>query len=45
MRDGGAFPPSEPAVPKIRLRGLRKAFGAKQVLDGVDLDVRAGIRW
>ena len=32
-----------PAVtPKIRLRGLRKAFGPKQVLDGVDLDVAAG---
>jgi phospholipid/cholesterol/gamma-HCH transport system ATP-binding protein len=30
------------AVPKIRVRGLRKAFGAKQVLDGVDLDVMAG---
>jgi len=29
-------------VPKIRLRGLRKAFGTKQVLDGVDLDVPAG---
>ena len=29
-------------LPKIRLRGLRKAFGAKQVLDGVDLDVAAG---
>ena len=29
-------------VPKIRLRGLRKAFGAKQVLDGVDLDVMPG---
>jgi phospholipid/cholesterol/gamma-HCH transport system ATP-binding protein len=28
-------------TPKIRLRGLRKAFGEKQVLDGVDLDVRA----
>jgi len=28
-------------VPKIRLRGLRKAFGSKVVLDGVDLDVRA----
>ncbi len=25
--------------PKIRIRGLRKAFGPKQVLDGVDLDV------
>ena len=29
-------------VPKIRIRGLRKAFGAKQVLDGVDLDVWPG---
>jgi phospholipid/cholesterol/gamma-HCH transport system ATP-binding protein len=29
------------AVPKIRIRGLRKAFGSKQVLDGVDLDVMA----
>jgi len=26
-------------TPKIRIRGLRKAFGAKVVLDGVDLDV------
>ena len=31
-----------PEVPKIRLRGLRKAFGAKQVLDGVDIEVPAG---
>ena len=30
------------SVPKIRMRGVRKAFGAKQVLDGVDLDVGAG---
>lgn len=29
-------------VPKIRLRGLAKAFGSKRVLDGVDLDVPAG---
>ncbi|MBP0446605.1 ATP-binding cassette domain-containing protein [Roseomonas sp. SSH11] len=29
-------------TPKIRLRGLRKAFGSKQVLDGVDLDVMPG---
>lgn len=29
------------AAPKIRLRGVRKSFGAKRVLDGVDLDVRA----
>lgn len=26
-------------VPKIRIRGLSKAFGSKKVLDGVDLDV------
>jgi phospholipid/cholesterol/gamma-HCH transport system ATP-binding protein len=30
---------SPPPGPKIRIRGLRKAFGAKQVLDGVDLDI------
>jgi phospholipid/cholesterol/gamma-HCH transport system ATP-binding protein len=30
------------AVPKIRIRGLRRAFGPKQVLDGVDLDVWPG---
>ncbi|MBL6455362.1 ATP-binding cassette domain-containing protein [Belnapia sp. T6] len=29
-------------TPKIRMRGVRKAFGGKQVLDGVDLDVAAG---
>ena len=29
------------ATPKIRIRGLRKSFGEKQVLDGVDLDVPA----
>lgn len=29
-------------MPKIRVRGLRKSFGAKHVLDGVDLDVAAG---
>ena len=29
-------------VPKIRIRGLCKAFGDKQVLDGVDLDVMPG---
>ena len=28
--------------PKIALRGVRKAFGAKVVLDGVDLDVAPG---
>ena len=30
------------AVPRIRMRGVRKAFGDKVVLDGVDLDVPAG---
>ena len=30
------------AVPKIRLRGVRKSFGDKVVLDGVDLDVLPG---
>ena len=29
-------------TPKIRLRGVRKAFGPKVVLDGVDLDVGVG---
>jgi phospholipid/cholesterol/gamma-HCH transport system ATP-binding protein len=29
-------------TPKIRIRGLHKRFGAKRVLDGVDLDVPAG---
>ena len=33
---------SQSATPKIRVRGLRKAFGPKQVLDGIDLDVPAG---
>lgn len=27
---------------KIRIRGLRKSFGSKQVLDGIDLDVPNG---
>ncbi|MCC7275730.1 MAG: ATP-binding cassette domain-containing protein [Alphaproteobacteria bacterium] len=30
------------ATPKIEVRGLKKRFGAKVVLDGVDLDVAAG---
>jgi phospholipid/cholesterol/gamma-HCH transport system ATP-binding protein len=30
------------AVPKLRVRGLCKAFGAKPVLDGVDLELAAG---
>jgi len=30
------------SIPKIRVRGLSKAFGAKQVLAGIDLDVMPG---
>jgi phospholipid/cholesterol/gamma-HCH transport system ATP-binding protein len=30
------------SVPKIRVRGLRKSFGDKRVLDGIDLDVMPG---
>jgi phospholipid/cholesterol/gamma-HCH transport system ATP-binding protein len=30
------------AIPKIRIRGLHKAFGDKLVLDGIDLDVMPG---
>ncbi len=30
------------SVPKIQIRELRKAFGPKQVLDGVDLEIAAG---
>jgi phospholipid/cholesterol/gamma-HCH transport system ATP-binding protein len=30
------------ALPKIRLRDVRKAFGAKRVLAGVDLDIAQG---
>jgi phospholipid/cholesterol/gamma-HCH transport system ATP-binding protein len=46
----GALPPSRPSgihltmsepVPKLRLRGVRKQFGGKVVLDGIDLDVMA----
>src|SRR5882724_9717586 len=29
-------------IPKLRLRGVRKHFGKKVVLDGIDLDVAAG---
>jgi phospholipid/cholesterol/gamma-HCH transport system ATP-binding protein len=35
-------PPAPPVTPKLRLRGLRKAFGPKQVLDGVDAEVAPG---
>jgi phospholipid/cholesterol/gamma-HCH transport system ATP-binding protein len=30
------------STPKIRIRGLKKSFGDKKVLDGVDLDVMPG---
>ena len=33
---------NNPDEPKLRIRGLCKAFGAKSVLRGVDLDARAG---
>jgi phospholipid/cholesterol/gamma-HCH transport system ATP-binding protein len=29
-------------IPKIKIRGLKKSFGSKKVLDGVDLDVMPG---
>jgi phospholipid/cholesterol/gamma-HCH transport system ATP-binding protein len=40
--DQGTNRISDAVVPKLRLRGLRKAFNGKQVLDGVDLDVMPG---
>jgi phospholipid/cholesterol/gamma-HCH transport system ATP-binding protein len=39
---GGAAEPGDSKGPKIQLRGIVKSFGAKRVLDGVDLDVAAG---
>ncbi len=39
---GGGTAPGAPDQPKIRIRGLYKSFGAKQVLRGLDLDVGAG---
>ena len=33
------------AVPKIALKGLKKRFGPKVVLDGIDLEVATGSRW
>ena len=30
------------SVPKISVRGLRKSFGRKQVLDGLDIDCGSG---
>lgn len=34
--------PVQPSQPKIRLRGLTKSFGPKNVLRGIDLDIPAG---
>src|ERR1700704_413828 len=39
---GGEGERGDSKGPKIQLRGLVKSFGAKRVLDGVDLDVAAG---
>ena len=38
----GALPPVDAAESMVRIRGLRKRFGAKEVLCGIDLDVRPG---
>ncbi len=35
--------PADPARPVIALRGVVKRFGARAVLDGVDLDVHTGL--
>ncbi|WP_415164813.1 amino acid ABC transporter ATP-binding protein [Ottowia sp.] len=37
-----ALPASDTAEPAVRMRGLRKAYGAHEVLKGIDLDVRPG---
>jgi phospholipid/cholesterol/gamma-HCH transport system ATP-binding protein len=39
---GGEATAGDSQGPKIQLRGLVKSFGAKRVLDGVNLDVGAG---
>jgi phospholipid/cholesterol/gamma-HCH transport system ATP-binding protein len=33
---------SDPAPPKISVRGLKKSFGPKRVLDGIDIDCARG---
>jgi phospholipid/cholesterol/gamma-HCH transport system ATP-binding protein len=35
-------PAGAPELPRLRIRGLRKSFGDKVVLDGIDLDVPRG---
>lgn len=39
---GETSPPRVAGTPKIRIRGLRKSFGPKLVLDGIDLDIASG---
>jgi phospholipid/cholesterol/gamma-HCH transport system ATP-binding protein len=39
---GDAYAVDSGSLPKIQVRGLKKSFGRKVVLDGVDLDVGAG---
>ena len=41
-RGPGAFRRMSETPPKIRLRELRKSFGDKLVLDGIDLDIMPG---
>jgi lipooligosaccharide transport system ATP-binding protein len=41
-RADAAVPARELATPALSLRGVRKAFGAVQAVDGLDLQVRAG---
>jgi phospholipid/cholesterol/gamma-HCH transport system ATP-binding protein len=38
----GIYPAMSESTPKIRIRNLHKRFGAKVVLDGIDLDVMPG---
>src|SRR5579862_7805074 len=38
-RPAGIYRAMSGSVPKLRLRGVRKQFGDKLVLDGIDLDV------
>ena len=40
--DQGRFLMTGAAIPKISVRGLRKSFGRKRVLDGLDIDCANG---
>src|SRR5205085_9040761 len=35
-------PMSDQAAPKISVRGVKKSFGPKRVLDGIEIDCAAG---